>query len=231
MIQHEQPHAVVWAVDDRRENLVRTGLLPTYKSHRPKKEEMVVAQAKLIHQALTALEVSMEKVDQWEADDVLASYAAQFSESFDEVIIASDDKDMDQLFVVPNLRVSHRDGRRWTLEDAKQRWGVTEAKEIRQVQALSGDAADRIPGAHRVGMKTASELIQKYKTAKAAKAAAHEQKPGLKKSLEAFDADLNLKLVTLNKTLPIAQEISLWETPTNMQINQTLRSFGLFAAL
>lgn len=227
----ERPYSILWAGESSRANLVRTQIYPKYKANRTEKDPVMVEQAKLIQRVLRELQFSVESVAQWEADDVIASICANFCDAFDQVVIASDDKDMDQLLTHQNVVRRKKDGSKWNQEDAKKRWEANEVEDIRQIQALSGDSADNIPGVKGVGLVKASELIKKYKTARATKEAAAEQTPALRRSLEEYDVSLNLKLVTLNPGLPVPQELPPWSPLKKAHINQTLSRFGLFAAL
>ena len=48
-------------------------------------------------------------------------------------------------------------------EDIQNKFGV-EASKVIDVQSLAGDSSDNVPGVPGIGVKTAAELINKYKT-------------------------------------------------------------------
>jgi DNA polymerase-1 len=230
LFEQESPGYLMIACDSPSDSLMRKQWFPAYKAKRPPKDEVFALQSKVIYKAMNALELPMCRIDQWEADDVIASYAHQYAGAMEKTIIASNDKDIDQLLDLENVRILKQDGSLFFRKHAETRWGVPVSK-IRHVQALAGDSADGIPGAHKIGLKKAVPLILKYGSAKKAKAAAEEQTPGIKISLRNFDADLNLKLVTLHRSLPIPEDLHPWTPPPRSVIQKTLQRFGLTAPM
>jgi DNA polymerase-1 len=222
----QRPSYLVVACDSARETLERKQWFPEYKSKRPEKEPNITAQYQLIYKALKELEFPLCRVDRWEADDVVASYAHQFSEVMDSTVIVSEDKDLHQLLDLKNTTIFKRNGTTFLREHVEKHWGVPVEK-IRHVQALAGDSSDGIPGARGIGVKKAVPLVLKYGTAKKAKAAADDLTSGTKIALKAFDAELNLKLVTLNRSLPIPEELPAWTQPTSTHARKVLHRFGL----
>ena len=114
---------------------------------------------------LDALGMAWAEVEDAEADDLIASYAAAAAER--EVLILSTDRDFLQLLrdagpgrgpvgVINPLR---RTGpQRLGPGEVLKEFGVAPER-FADLRALSGDASDRIPGVHGVGLKTASALL------------------------------------------------------------------------
>lgn len=230
LLASESPNYLVIACDSPRATLSRTDWYPQYKEKRPPKTEVFQKQSALIYEILRELEMPMVKVAKWEADDVIASYVANYSHGITHVVVHSNDKDMHQLLVVPNMRITQPDGVIIRAPQAEARWNVPVNK-IRQVQALAGDTTDGIPGAVGIGPAKAAPLIQKYGTAKAVKRCASELSEAQQKSLRDYDPDLNLRLVTLNPSIDIPSELEPWTSPTKKSVNTLLQNSGLSRAL
>ena len=99
--------------------------------------------------------------DDDEADDLIATYARQAARSRGEVRIVSSDKDLMQL-VGDRIRLYD------TMKDRDigeaeviEKFGVAPAKVI-DVQALTGDSIDNVPGVPGIGVKTGAKLITEF---------------------------------------------------------------------
>jgi 5'-3' exonuclease/DNA polymerase III epsilon subunit-like protein len=147
----------------------RTAILPEYKAHRitdeargtetpPELEE----QLPVIFDALSAVGIPIAEVPGTEADDVIASIVAQATET--EVVVVSSDRDLLAL-LEPGRRVRvhrPRTGGRWETtapQDLPGLYGVADGTAYRALAALRGDPSDGIPGAPRIGEKTAAKLV------------------------------------------------------------------------
>ena len=114
--------------------------------------------------ALSAMGVAVWPMEEFEADDGLASAAvkAAADEAVEQVFICTPDKDLAQC-VVDN-RVVQFDRRAGLLRDAKgvrEKFGVSPSS-IPDYLALMGDSADGFPGLPGWGHKAASTLLGHY---------------------------------------------------------------------
>ena len=94
-------------------------------------------------------------------------------------------------------------------EDVKTKFGVTPDKVV-DVQSLAGDSSDNVPGVPGIGVKTAAELINKYKTLENLLDKAQEIKQNKRREtiLENKDkALISKKLVTLKKDVPVKDNL------------------------
>jgi DNA polymerase-1 len=101
--------------------------------------------------------------DDYEADDIVGSLVAQYKDQFDEVQIASGDKDLMQ-FVDDN--VTMLDTMKSKIYDRKavhEKMGVW-PEQIVDYLTLVGDTSDNIPGVRGIGAKGAATLLEEYKT-------------------------------------------------------------------
>lgn len=159
--------AVVWdaGLPER-----RMTLLPTYKQQREETPPDLAAQFMRIEQAVAALGLHNVRLENHEADDLIASYATAARTIEDaEVIIATNDKD---IFALVREGISIYSTNKADTGGAKEgvllgpaeveaRWGVPPAL-IPDVLALTGDAVDNIPGVEGVGPKTAAKLVREH---------------------------------------------------------------------
>lgn len=97
-----------------------------------------------------------------EADDVIATAVLRWlQEARGEAIIASTDKDLHGLIADGALLWDHFRGEWHDAEWVETKFGVSPAL-LPDLLALTGDAADGIPGVQKVGVKTAAKLLQNY---------------------------------------------------------------------
>lgn len=148
----------------------RMTLLPTYKQQREETPPDLKTQFPLIEEAVAALGLPNLRLEGHEADDLIASYTTAAHFAGQEVVIATNDKDIyalvgvNTLIYTTNKSDIHdaRDG--FVLlgpTEVETKWGVPPAQ-IPDVLALTGDAADNIPGVEGVGPKTAAKLIREH---------------------------------------------------------------------
>lgn len=223
IIKQMRPSHVLMAMDCSRERLHRRKILPTYKSKRPEFEPRQIAQAQKIKDLLTKIEFPQYVCDGWEADDIIATACAIAGSDIDTVI-CSRDKDLMQL-LRPGVVMFDAMTNEWINEDsACAKWGVKKPSQILEIQILSGDMTDDIPGVKGCGKKRATQLIQKYGTAKNAIAHKHECTPALRRGLDEFDYDLGRRLVELKCDLdiPYSADQLLW---TGMHLDRAALDF------
>ena len=140
----------------------RNDLYDQYKANRPPAPEDLVPQFPLIRDATRAFGVPCIELENYEADDLIATYTRQAREAGARVTIVSSDKDLMQL--IEDGQVTLFDtmkNKRIDSEGVREKFGVTPDKVI-EVQALIGDSVDNVPGVPGIGPKTAAELIETY---------------------------------------------------------------------
>jgi 5'-3' exonuclease len=103
--------------------------------------------------------------DEFEADDLLGSYATVETEAGGETLILTGDRDMFQC-VGESVKVLYvRTGGKGALlvdeAEVKDRYGIP-PELVPDFIALRGDPSDGIPGAKGVGEKTAASLLRRY---------------------------------------------------------------------
>ena len=192
----------------------RNDMYPEYKAHRPPAPEDLVPQFPIIRDAVKAFGVPSIEMPNYEADDLIATYARQAEALGARVTIVSSDKDLMQLV---SDKIQMMDAMKNKLIDADgvfEKFGVGPDRVI-DIQALAGDSADNVPGVPGIGVKTAALLINEYGDLDTLLERAGEIKQkGRREKLLTFadDARMSRELVTLKVDTPI---------------DETLEEFGL----
>jgi DNA polymerase-1 len=183
----------------------RNRLYDRYKANRAETPADLVPQFALVREATDAFGVCKIDVPDFEADDLIATYARHAVEAGATVTIVSSDKDMMQLV---NHKVTMLDPiRNRPIGDAevREKFGVGPDKVV-EVQALCGDSVDNVPGVPGIGVKTAAELINTYGDLETLLARAHEIKqPKRREALIEHEAKARLskELVKLDDDVPL----------------------------
>ncbi len=141
----------------------RNDLFPGYKTGAGIDPDLL-AQFALAEEAVAALGIVVWPMVEFEADDAIATAALRLYQdpSVEQVVICSPDKDLAQL--VSGTRIVCWDRRRNILYDengVKEKYGVAPVS-IPDWLALTGDAADGIPGIPSWGAKSSAALLSKF---------------------------------------------------------------------
>ena len=183
----------------------RNDIYPDYKAHRPPPPDDLIPQFSLIREATSALGVVHVEADGFEADDLIAAYAARARAQGMRVTIVSSDKDLMQL-VSDNVGLfDAMKNKPIGPEAVLEKFGVPPDKVI-DVQALAGDTSDNVPGVPGIGVKTAASLITEYGDLETLLERAPEiRQPKRRQSLRehAEDARISKQLVRLRSDAPM----------------------------
>ena len=148
-------------VFDSARTTFRNRIYEQYKAHRPEPPEDLIPQFKLVREATDAFNVCRIEQPDFEADDLIATYAREAAAAGAKVTIVSSDKDLMQL-VSDKISMWDPIKQRPIGEpEVREKFGVGPEKVI-EVQALIGDSVDNVPGVPGIGPKTAAELINAY---------------------------------------------------------------------
>ena len=139
----------------------RNRLYAEYKAHRPPAPEELVPQFPLVREATRAMNLPCVELEDYEADDIIATYARQAERKGFSVKIISSDKDLMQLINKKTHMFDAMKNKDIGPEQVVEKFGVGPEKVI-EVQALIGDSSDNIPGVPGIGPKTAAQLIEEY---------------------------------------------------------------------
>ena len=193
--------------DSARKNF-RNEIYSEYKANRSEAPDDLAPQFEYIRKSVKAFNLPSIELINYEADDLIATYAKQITSAGAKVTIISSDKDLMQL-VSSKVRLydpmkSKVIGEKEVLE----KFGV-KPNQVIDVQSLAGDSSDNIPGVPGIGVKTAAELINKYKNLdtllkRATEIPQNKRRETLLANKE--KALLSKELVTLKNDVPIKDD-------------------------
>ena len=156
--------AIVWDAGITKR---RSDLQPAYKETRAEMPDLMRPQLTFIQELAPLLGFASLWLPDTEADDLMASYACAARDRGDEVVLATNDKD---LFQLVDERVKVYSTNKADLanptdnfvllgaEKVRAKWDVA-PPQIGDVLALVGDSSDNIPGVPGLGPKGAAKLL------------------------------------------------------------------------
>jgi len=187
----------------------RNEIYSDYKANRSEAPDDLAPQFEYIRKSVVAFNLPSIDLPNYEADDLIATYAEQILEKGAKVTIVSSDKDLMQLHK-KNVRLFDPMKNKFiTPEDIVTKFGVS-AEKVIDVQSLAGDSSDNVPGVPGIGVKTAAELINKYGTLEKLLDSTHEIKQNKRRETLTKNKDkaiISKKLVTLMKDAPVERKI------------------------
>lgn len=208
----------------------RNQLYDQYKANRSAPPEDLIPQFALIDELIRRMNLPTFSHDNFEADDIIGSACVQWKEDFEEIFIASGDKDLMQ-FVGGNTKLlDTMKDKLYTPEDVEVKMGVR-PEQIVDYLSIVGDASDNIPGMKGIGAVGAAKLLKEYGTLE--NIIANKDSLKGKKTIEAFTDHLELGLLS-KKLVQIVTDVELGHTcdetavsfyPTN-ELSDFLKDLG-----
>jgi DNA polymerase I len=168
VIKRLQPDYVGIAWDKPKTNIrSRLKMFPEYKAGRKPAPADFYAQIPILHELLEAFGWPLYELDDYEADDIMATLAKQAKEANIETILITSDLDVLQCInghvKVYALKKGLSNIEEFHPESFIAKYGI-EPHQYIDLKALKGDSSDNIPGVPGIGEKTAIELLKKYET-------------------------------------------------------------------
>jgi DNA polymerase-1 len=201
----------------------RHELFAAYKAHRPPMPEELARQIEPLQAIIRAMGLPVLQIPGVEADDVIATLARRAAAEGMRVVIATSDKDMNQLVDENITLLDTMKGTATDPETVQQKFGVAPAL-IADYLALTGDNSDNIPGVPGVGPKTAARWLQIYGSLEAviANALAIPGKAGesLRANLEQLLLARELATLDCNVALHLAPEQLRSTPPDNAALRE-----------
>lgn len=235
IIRMVQPTHMVVLFDGEHEN-DRFALDSNYKANRADyseipEEENPFSQLNDVYAVLDFIGIKHMETSTCEADDLIAGYALSFGQET-EIMIASLDSDFFQLITdkVSVLRYRGKNTVICTPEYIMEKFGIT-PEQYADFKSLTGDTADNIKGADKIGPKTAASLLNEFGTLEKILANAEKiRKLSVKESIIRNTEKLktNYKLIRLGNTMPLPfalQELAY--SDTGITTNEVLHGIGL----
>ena len=204
IIKMVKPTHTVVLFDGERHN-PRTDLDENYKANRMDydnvpDDENPFTQLSDIYNALDFLGLKHTETTVCETDDVIAAYALKYGAK-NEIVISSFDSDFFQL-INENVKVLRYRGDNTQIYDVdtfKEKIGIM-PEFYADYKSLTGDTADNIKGADKIGPKTAAALVNEFGSLENIIANCDKiAKPSVKKSVleNSERIRLNYKLIKL----------------------------------
>ncbi|MGB1360837.1 MAG: DNA polymerase I [Alphaproteobacteria bacterium] len=200
----------VAVIFDKARKSFRNEIYGDYKANRDDAPEDLIPQFGLIRDACKAYNIPAVDMDNYEADDLIATYAKMGEEMGAEVSIVSSDKDLMQLVNDKTTLFDAMKDKIIGRDEVFEKFGVY-PEGVVDVQSLAGDSSDNVPGVPGIGVKTAAQLITEYGNLESLLERAGEIKQNKRREnlIEfANDARMSKQLVTLKQDVPIEVPIS-----------------------
>ena len=188
----------------------RNRIYDQYKAHRPPAPDDLIPQFAIVREATRALNLPAIELADYEADDIIATYARLAKEQGINVVVVSSDKDLMQL-VCDGVKL-YDAMKAKDISDAEvlEKFGVEPCK-VLEVLSLIGDSSDNVPGVPGIGPKTAAELINQFGDLETLLTRAGEIKqPKRRESLIQFaeQARMSRELVKLCYDVPLPMDLN-----------------------
>lgn len=213
ILEEEKPNYLAVAFDVKHPTF-RHNMFDGYKGTRKPMADELRQQVPIMKEMLQAMGVTIVELPGYEADDLLGTLSCMGEAKGMEVSVVSGDRDLLQLATdhvqirIPKTKKTGTEIENYYAKDVEEKYLVT-PKQFIDVKALMGDTSDNIPGVEGIGEKTATALIEKYKSIEEVHAHADEVKPprAAKNIVEFWDmAVMSKTLATIITDAPVTEE-------------------------
>lgn len=182
VLKKQKPDYIAVAWDVSRETF-RRKLYKEYKGNRSKTPDALKSQFGLMQEVLDEMNIPQFKFEDFEADDIIGTFAKNFEEEVEVSILTKDQDALQLISERTNVWLSTSKSKKWfeeleidqkeinipdgTFEFTNQTFEkIYGLKPIQMIdkKALEGDASDNIPGVKGVGEKAVTPLLQRFNT-------------------------------------------------------------------
>lgn len=139
----------------------RHAIYPQYKANRGEAPADLLPQFDLCRELVARMGFATAMAPGYEADDLIATLTTRLRRKGHPVVIVSGDKDLAQL-LVPGVRLYDLARDQWRSHEDVPGWLGVPASQVIDLQALTGDQVDNVPGVRGVGPKAAIALLEAY---------------------------------------------------------------------
>ena len=213
LIKKLQPDYVCVAWDKAKTNIRRRlAIHPDYKAGRKAAPEDFYKQMPLLFELLDAFSWPLYEFDDYEADDIMHTLAKKADKAGLETMLITSDLDalqsVSQHTHVYALKKGFSNIERFDIDAFEDKYKIN-ADQFIDLKSLKGDSSDNIPGVPGIGEKTASELLNKYKTLSGVYENIALIKPTIAKKLEAGreSAYMSKEVVKLFDDAPVELDL------------------------
>jgi DNA polymerase-1 len=218
VIKKLDPDYVAVAWDKRGTNIrKRKEIYPEYKAGRKPAPPDFYEQIPLLYELLKAFGWPLYELDDYEADDIMGTFAKKAEEKNIESCLITSDLDVLQcigpMTHVYALKKGFSDIEQFDVAYFEQKYGIN-VHQFLDLKSLKGDSSDNIPGVPGIGEKTAIQLLQQYGTLEEIYAHIAEIKPTVAKKLEAGEslAYLSKEVAEIWTDAPLGLDLNAMDT-------------------
>ncbi|MBF0451963.1 MAG: DNA polymerase I [Candidatus Magnetomorum sp.] len=228
LLEDKKPEYLVMVFDSKGPTF-RHKKYPQYKANRPPMPEDLAMQIPYIRKVVEGFNIPIIEMQGFEADDLIATLAKQAeTEGFLSVMVTGD-KDFLQLVTSASTIWDPMKDRTWTSQKIFEKYQLAPSQLI-DMMGFWGDTSDNIPGVPSIGEKTATALIQQFKSMEGVYENIHAiTKKNQKEKLIQFkdQAYLSRELVQIDQHAPV----TLDKTAFRFKEENTTHLFELFQLL
>ena len=211
-----QPKWLAVAFDKSRKTF-RTEMFADYKGQRKPTPSELSEQFPLARKVLEAMNIAVLELDNYEADDIIGTFAVRAPQEADVIIVTGDRDELQLLSSRTSVYFTKRgisDLKIYTPEVFAEEYEGLEPKQLIDLKGLMGDTSDNIPGIPGVGPKTALKLIGEYGSvenvlANADKISGKALREKVQNNKES--ALLSKKLATIFTDVPVDADLANYE--------------------
>jgi DNA polymerase-1 len=188
----------------------RHDIYKEYKANRPPMPEDMAVQIPYIKEVTAAFSLPIIELPGYEADDLIGTLARRAEKEGFKVVMVTGDKDFMQLITDKIAIWDPMKDNAIDIDTIREKFGI-EPSQMIDVQGLSGDSTDNIPGVPGIGQKTALELVKTYNNMLELYTKLDTiTKKKQRENLENFkdQAFLSRELVTINIAAPLKLDLS-----------------------
>lgn len=161
LLSTEKPESIGFAFDESLATSHRKEIYPEYKANRSPAPESLRRQFQYCRAFLRAFGLHESASLQYEADDLIGTWANAFRQSNIPVNIITADKDLAQLVHENDHWWEYERGQKLDCKAITKRFKA-KPHQIADQLAIAGDKSDNIPGVPGIGMSTAGKLLRKF---------------------------------------------------------------------
>src|SRR5437588_3783803 len=216
----------------------RRDVYSDYKAQRVTRPDLLKEQWPHLEPLVEAFGYRNLAIEGYEADDVIASIAAQArqAEPAIPVMVVTGDRDAYQLVDDGAVRIMTTsrgitDTRVYDREGVVERYGIP-PELIPDFIGLKGDTSDNIPGVPGIGDKTAAELLQRFGTLENVLGHIDEISGAKRKqnlTEHAEEARISKQLATAKRDIPLELDVAgfVAAAPDRSKLRDTFRTYEL----
>ncbi len=236
-LSSNRPESIAAAFDESLGSCFRNDIYPAYKSSRVLPDPELAYQLSACQSLTELLGLQSVASERYEADDIIASFAAIARNRNQAVCILTHDKDLGQLLQSDSDWLwDYAKDRKLDRRAYREHYGL-EPGQLLDYLALMGDSVDDVPGVPGIGEKTAKQLLITfgsisaiYADLDAVTASSIRGAAKLSEHLHEYREQIAMaqQLVLLEEQVPGLKSKDLqWAPPNRQELEYFLKAFGL----